>query len=329
MLAFSQFLTELKPYSRIGITAPAGADGDSVGTQCALKEILLALYPAKKIHIINEEPCPRRYRFLPGSETFEVSEDLLKSGAPLPEVMICVDGGASRIGDDTTKIWSQAKKTGQVDHHAIGAQSTYDFRLYDPEAASTTEIIYNLCKSEKIAMTPTLAQAIYVGLVFDTGLFKHSNTKPSTMRIAADLLETKFNHTSTVEHVLLMKSQGALKMLREVLASSHFEENGRYAWGVLTHEHFVKAGGDADDREGIIDLLFLTPDSKVAAFYFERHPGEWKVSFRSRGPDVASLAKSLNVQGGGHKLAAGCSLSGTQSEVLELCHRAVRPIVHA
>jgi phosphoesterase RecJ-like protein len=327
---FKAFVEALKNYDSIGITAPAGADGDSVGTQCSLKEALDTLLPGKKIRVINEEPCPQRYLFLKGSSHFEVSADILKQDASTwPQVMICVDGGYSRIGSNTTQLWDAAKALGQVDHHMIGGSNNYAFRLYDPQAAATTEIVFKFVQAMNVALTQSLAQAIYVGLIFDTGLFKHSNTTPETLQIAAELLKTKFPHTETVEKAMLVRSPGAFLMLKHILMHAQFEHRDEYVWSVLDYQTFMNAGGNADDREGLIDQIFLTHKCKIAAFYFERHPGEWKVSFRSRGPNVAKLAQSLNAQGGGHVLAAGCTLMGSQVQILKQCHEAVLKVLNA
>ncbi len=328
MLDFAAFRDAIAPYSSIGITAPAGADGDSVGTQSSLRELLLQIFPQKTFRIINEEPCPVRYRSLPQAAFFEVSSDILKKQpSTWPEVMICVDGGASRIGAETTQIWKAAKKCGQVDHHAVGGNVEYDFRLYDPKAASTTEIVFKFANALSLKITPEIAQAIYVGLVFDTGLFKHNNAKPETLRIAADLMETRFDHTRTVEEAMLIRSPGAFSMLKYVLSKANSAVGGKYTWGVLDYSAFQECGGDSDDREGLIDQLFLIRGCVVAALYFEKSPGDWKISFRSRGPDVAKLARSLNPEGGGHFLAAGCSLTGSEAEVLKICHQAVESIL--
>jgi len=75
--------------------------------------------------------------------------------------------------------------------------------------------------------------------------------------------------------------------------------------------------------------LFLTDRCEIAGFYFEKNPGEWKISFRSRGHNVAQLAQSLNAQGGGHTAAAGCNLSGPQEKVLDICHRGVKAVLNS
>jgi len=329
MLDFDRFMDILGSAHSVGITAPAFGDGDSVGTQCALKEILESKYPRLKVRIINETDCPRRYKFLKFAETFEVSSDiLLQDPKTWPEIMVCVDGNFERIGDDTMKLWDAALKRGQVDHHAISGAPSYDFRLYQPEAAATTEIVFDLVKHIGFHMTQSIAQSIYMGLIFDTGLFKHSNTTPKVMRIGAELLETGFNHTLTAEEGLLIRTPAAFNLLKNLLAESHFEVEDRYVWGLLNYDTFHKSGADADDKEGLIDQLFLTNKCEIAAFYFEVKPQVWKVSFRARHHwDVAALARTLNPQGGGHKKAAGCTLEGPITEVLTRCHKAVRALL--
>ena len=329
MLNFEAFLDALKPFKNIAITAPAGADGDSVGTQSSLRELFLQIYPDKKIRIVNEEPCPRRYSFLPQAKHFEVSADILKQDrATWPDCIICVDGGKQRIGDDTTQLWDAAKIHGQVDHHALGGHNeVYEFRLYDPKAAATCEIVFRMVQDRKLTLTRDIAQAIYVGMIFDTGMFKHSNTNASILMIAAALLETGFDHTNTAEKAMLIRTEGAFTMLRSALDRAVFALKGRYVWTVLDYAQFQKAGGDADDREGLIDQIFLTDKCEIAAFYFERKPNEWKISFRSRLSDVASLAKSLNPGGGGHRQAAGCSLNGPEKDILAMCHKAVEQVL--
>lgn len=329
MLDFDLFMKTLGEARSVGITAPAYGDGDSVGTQCALKEILERKFPRLQVRIINETECPRRYLFLHHSDAFEISSEILaEDPATWPEIMVCVDGNFERIGDDTLKIWHAARKRGQVDHHAISGAPAYDFRLYQPEAAATTEIVFDLVQHLGLSLTKTIAQSIYMGLIFDTGLFKHSNTTPKVMRIGAELLETGFNHTQTAEEGLLIRTPPAFALLKTLLEESHFEMDARYVWGMLSYEAFEKSGADTDDKEGLIDQLFLTTKCEIAAFYFEVKPCLWKVSFRARKHwDVAALARSLNSEGGGHKKAAGCTLEGPITDVLTRCHKAVRALL--
>lgn len=327
-LDFSGFLKAFSPYNNIAITAPASADGDSVGTQAALKEIFETIYPNKKIRVINEEPCPARYAFLAQAKYFEVSKNVVSQDkSNWPDAFICVDGSTSRIGSETTKLWTHASLTAQVDHHAISDGASYNVTLCDAKAASTTEIVFRLMEDQQIALTKDIAQSIYMGLIFDTGLFKHSNTTPETMRIGARLLETGFNHTITAEKALLMRSSSAFKLLKEVLSVVSLELDGKFSWATLDQAMLQRAGAGDEDRDGIIENLFLINGVKVACLLFETKPSIWKLSFRSRGPNVAALAQKLNPHGGGHKLASGCTIEGDITNVKHLCLKEISQVI--
>lgn len=325
----ANFLEQCKKAHSIVLTAPAGADGDSVGTQCAFYEIFQGLFPDKEILIVNEDPCPKRYQFLPFTEYFKTSQNLIDEGWATKEhndLWICVDGGPNRLGEKTTPLWNKATLRAQVDHHKVAQSHKLDFSLNNSDAASTTEIVYEFCQHNRIALTPTLAQSLYVGLVYDTGLFKHSNTTPKVMRMGAHLLEHGFNHTRAAEKVLMIRTEANMKLAQKLMGSMHFEEEGRYVWATLSQNDFKEAGAKLEDREGLIDLLFLTENCEVASLMSEVEQDKWKVSLRARRLDVASVAKTIDKDGGGHRLAAGCSVSGnTQS--LSAVHNSIKNLI--
>lgn len=310
---FQSFINTIKALESLAITAPSPPDGDSVGAQCALKELINQLYPHVRVEIINEDPCPKRYLFLKHSNEFKLSKDIAPKD--IPQGWLCVDGGPARVGTVTKKLWSQAKIHGLMDHHIVGSKEEFQFKLYEPTAAATTEMVYKLLVHCGAKLTKTLAQAIYVGLIYDTGLFKHSNTTPEIMNIGAKLIETGFNHTDTAEKALLIRSQGTLSLLKLLLNNQQLDS--QIAWSIVSHSDFKASGATGEDKDGLIDVLFLQEDCQVAVLFFEAAPNLWKLSFRSRGADVAAFARSLNPLGGGHKLASGCTLEGNLKEVTE------------
>lgn len=326
----ANFLEHCKKADSLVLTAPAGADGDSVGTQCAFYEIFKSLFPEKEILIVNEDPCPKRYQFMPFTEYFKTSQNLVdeKWGEKKRnDLWICVDGGPNRLGDKTTPFWKNAASRAQVDHHKVSqSHEKLDATLNNSDAASTTEIVYEFCQYNRIALTQTLAQSLYVGLIYDTGLFKHSNTNPKVMRIGAHLLEFGFNHTRTAEKVLMIRTEANMKLAQKIMSTMHFDEEGRYVWATLSLNDFKEAGAKLEDREGLIDLLFLTENCEVASLMSEVEKDKWKVSFRARRLDVASVAKSLDKDGGGHRLAAGCGITGTP-KALSAVHSSVKQLI--
>jgi len=296
---------------RVLITAPGAADGDSIGAQLALQRMLKKRFPEKKVFVVNDELLPPRYQFLPDAETVYAPETFSQTGEkPEFDIAFVVDGGIDRAG--RVKAWfDKTPITVFIDHHAISCEYPYSIRLVDPLASATTELVYHLSQSElfKTPIEPSFAQQIYLGLVFDTGFFRHSNTTPEAMVLAADLLKTGFDFTRVGERGMLERSLGSLRLMADTLSQAKTACDGKIIWSVLSQSMLRKYDAIPDDREGIIDHLFLTHGVEVALLIFELGNSEVKLSLRSQGKvDVAKFARSLTVRGGGHSKAAGALL---------------------
>lgn len=302
----------LKASKRVLITAPGAADGDSIGAQLALRQMIGARHPQVEIHIINDEVLPPRYHFLPNSQYAETPEVFWASGASDAfDVAICVDGGIDRAGR-VRKMYEAAKTHVFIDHHSVSCEFPYKIRLVEASAAATTELIYHISQTDyfKTELNSDFAQYIYLGLVFDTCFFRHANTTPEVMELAARLLRTGFDFTRVGERGMLERTFGSLRLLAETLRQTKTMAHGKIIWSVITKEMLREFRAIEDDREGIIDHLFLTQDAQVAVLFFELDGGETKVSFRSQGlVDVAHFARNLTVRGGGHAKAAGANLA--------------------
>jgi phosphoesterase RecJ-like protein len=298
----------LRRAGRVLITAPGNADGDSIGSQLALRRMIHHRFPKVEIAIINDEELPTRYRFLPDVDCVQTPESYLEAGHnDRFDVAFIVDGGIDRAGRVRT-MFEAAPVQVFIDHHVISVDYPYTIRMVDPAASSNTELLYYLSQSPyfETPLESSFCQFIYLGLIFDTGFFRHSNTTPEAMELAAKLLRTGFDFTRVGERGMLERSFNSLQLLSDTLSKARMEMKGRIIWSVLSLEAMRQFHAEADDREGIIDHLFLTVGIDVALLFYELEPKVTKVSLRSHGKlDVAAFARSLTVQGGGHKKAAG------------------------
>jgi len=318
MVDISQFSPEIEKLKsalsksqRVLITAPGAADGDSIGAQLALQRMLRRRFPEKQVFVVNDELLPPRYQFLPDAETVHIPETFSQTGEKAEfDIAFVVDGGIDRAG--RVKSWfDKTPITVFIDHHAISCEYPYSVRFVDPLASATTELVYHLSQSDlfQTPIEPLFAQQIYLGLVFDTGFFRHSNTTPEAMILAADLLKTGFDFTRVGERGMLERSLGSLRLMADTLSLAKTACGGKIIWSVLSQSMLKKYDAIPDDREGIIDHLFLTNGVEVALLLFELGNSEVKVSLRSQGRvDVAQFARSLTVRGGGHTKAAGALL---------------------
>jgi len=301
----------LKSSRRVLVTAPGLADGDSLGSQLALRRMITHRFPQCEVRIINDEKLPERYQFMPDVQYVQTPDSFALSGELSQfDLGLIVDGGIDRAGR-VKEVYDKCPVRVFIDHHSVSIDYPYTIRVVEPMASSTTELIYHLSQSPMFS-TPVdteFAQQIYLGVIFDTGFFRHSNTTPEVMELAANLLRTGFDFTRVGERGMLERSFSSLQLLSYTLARAQLKANGRIIWSALTQDTLHSFHAADDDREGIIDHLFLTHGIEVAVLFFELPKQHTKISLRSQGAiDVAQFARGLTEHGGGHQKAAGANL---------------------
>ena len=309
---------EVEKASTFLITSAVKPDGDSVASQLALRHLIRSYRGGDvRVDIVNEVACPRRYRFLTGHEVMKTVADpaLLERY----DMAFTVDCSPERIGA-VRPLFDRSPMKVTVDHHKVRSEGGAEINLVNATASSTAEVIYELIEEPawKTPLTPQLAEIIYTGVIFDTGGFQYKLTTPHTMRIGAKLLETGFDFPRVAERVLLVKSFASRKLMGRVLNNFRTNTSGQVAYAVVTQRMIQETGADTDDLEGIVERLIFTENVEVAILAIDMAgTDEYKLSLRSRGRvDVASLARSLDPQGGGHDRAAGCNLKGEAEEIL-------------
>lgn len=316
--------TTLKTSKNLLITAPGTADGDSIGSQLALRRMILNKYPNCHLRIINDEKIPDRYTFLPDIEHVDTPETYEKKPAMGPfDIGIIVDGGIDRAGR-VQDLFKKCPTTVFIDHHIISAKYPYTIRIVEPSASATTELIYHLSQTPyfQTPIDSSFSQQVYLGLIFDTGFFRHSNTTPEVMELGAKLLKTGFDFTRVGERGMLERSFSSLKLLSYTLSRAELRADGQIIWSSLSRDNLKSFHSNDDDREGIIDHLFLTHGIEVAVLFFELPDHKTKISLRSHGFfDVAKFARHITEHGGGHMKAAGALIDAPMekcvSQVLE------------
>ncbi len=262
----------------------------------------------------------RRYSNLPGISA--MVEDHLIQG-PF-DLGIIVDGDQRRLSPHLAPVFQAATTRVIVDHHYSSRADGYDLALLDPGAASTCEIIGGLMARWGVELDLDTASLLYVGMVFDTGGFLHSNTSARTHLLAARLLRAGIDHSRLHVRVLMERSPGGIKLLGNVLAGASFHEQGTVLIAAVTMDLLESAGAELEDTVGIVDMLVYTSGVEVAILAVERKPRQVKLSLRSRGKvNVALVARSLDPGGGGHERAAGVVLEKPLARVLEWMPRKV------
>lgn len=304
MLKLDEILQGVK---RAGIAGHVRPDGDCTGSCLALYQYLRMYYPEVSTDVYLEE-IPNSFHMLTGADEIrhELPED---TGYDVFFALDC--GDTKRLGFAGT-LFEQAKKTVCIDHH-VSNLAFADVNQIVPDASSTSELIYDLLEKERI--TKEIAEALYLGIVHDTGVFQYSCTKPSTMEAAAELLRKGIDGPKIIEKTFYEKTYAQNQVLGKALLESIRLMDGKVIFSYITKKSMNFFGVKAKDLEGIVSQLRVTTGVEVAIFLYELESGEFKVSLRSKEKvDVSKVAQYFG--GGGHVRAAGLTFRGTVHDAI-------------
>lgn len=298
---------ELKGINTVAIAGHVRPDGDCVGSCMGLYLYLKENYPDIAADVYLEQPGAQ-FSFL---SCFKEIKTVYETGK-VYDLLITLDvSDKNRIGV-AEEAYETAKKRVCIDHH-ISNRGLGDINEIRPDASSTCEVLYTLLEEEKVSKA--VAEAIYTGMVHDTGVFQYSCTSPETMRIAAKLMEKGIPFTKIVEESFYEKTYVQNQILGRCLMESILLMDGKCVIGVVKKKMMDFYHVEPKDLDGIVQQLRIIKGVEVAIFIYEVKPQEFKVSLRSKGKvNVNKVASYFG--GGGHVLAAGCTFHGSVYDVM-------------
>jgi len=304
---------ELRGADRFLLTTHENPDGDALGSLLAMHSILGALGKDSVMFLASKEfPLPVEYRFLPLEEVFhEAPVDLAD------RVVVFLDCGNI---DRMPVEWLQNddNRVLNIDHHHDNTRFG-TVNLVDVDASCTAEIVFDLAELLGVEMTADIADALYVGLVTDTGKFMYENTDARSHRMAAALVDAGVDvndvYRRLYEHVPIEK----LKLVSRALENIEIYD-GKLAVTYISSADYEATGADEALTEGIIDhLRTLDGMSVEAVIRDQRETGraERKVSLRSTDGQIDVSAIARKNGGGGHQRAAGFGTDLPYDQVID------------
>lgn len=303
----------IREHDRFLVVTHENPDGDALGSLLATTLALRALGKDARMYLAGDAPTPGEYRFL----------DLADLRRAVPEDMgeralVAVDcANERRIGTDDEAV-RRAKAVVNVDHHHDNSRFG-SVNLIAAEASSTAEIVRDILRELEVPLNPDIAEALYVGLVTDTGRFQYSNTTPKALRLAAELVEAGADVHDVFRHVYETVQFAKLKLLALALDRAQLLEGGRLVVSHLLKDDFAAVGAVEPYSEGIIDSLRAVEGSEMVALVREppRSDGpKRRISLRSSHDDVDVSAIARGMGGGGHPQAAGFSSDQSIDEIV-------------
>ena len=196
----------------------------------------------------------------------------------------------------------------------------------DPEASSTAELVYRFAVSQGWRISPAAATFLLLGITTDTGCFRFTNTRAASHRAAADLLELGADQDSIVNEVYLSKPLNMVRFESELFSGIRTAFDGKFAWIPVPRELLEKYDVNLRNTEQLIELVRGIQGVVVAALLKPTsNPGIYRASLRSKDPGISVGRIARGLKGGGHEMAAGCSIfAKTQAEAAEVLLRHVR-----
>lgn len=288
---------------RVLITSHTSPDGDAIGSELGAAELVRQW--GGEATIINRDPAPENLAFLPGAGDILVRDALgrdLGSRFDLALVLECPDidrTGFDRLTDLTIL---------NIDHHT-GNSSYGQLNLIDEQAAAVCELLVAVADAGGATVTTSMATCFYAALVTDTGDFRYSNTTSRALQTAARLVAAGAQPQAIAEALWCQVPERQVRLTASVLATLRRYHEGRIAVIHCDRGMLDAAGAFPEDTENLLNPIRAMAGVEVAVM-LKRFSEDVRVSLRSRGTvDVQAVAVQLH--GGGHHNAAGCTLVST------------------
>jgi phosphoesterase RecJ-like protein len=278
-------------------------DGDAIGSLVGLGRALRQLGCAPILACPS--PIPDSFSYIPG-----IGEVVTKVDTPFDLVISLDCSDLQRLGS-----FPQMPAFGRVpliniDHHVTNL-GFGRVNLVDPSASSTAEIVLRLLEHMAVVLDTEIAAALLTGIVADTRGFRTSNVTPQVMEAALKLMQAGASLPHIALHSLDTRPTAALLLWG--LALSRLQVQDRVIWTSIPAAARSQASFADDSDSGLSSFLLSSEDADVAAVFVEHPDGQIEVGLRAvPGFDVAQVA--LRFGGGGHALAAGCTLEGPLEE---------------
>jgi phosphoesterase RecJ-like protein len=321
-----QVVEELRAAEKLLLTTHENPDGDALGSLTAMHWILEQIGKDSVMYMSPEEfPLSHEYRHM-------TLDGLL--GAPPEDIdertVVFLDcGNIDRMPVDF--LQRDGIHILNVDHHHDNTRFG-TVNLVVPQASCTAEIVLDLAHELRAEITPPIADALYVGLVTDTGKFMYENTTPAAHRMAAELIEAGVDAHGVYRRLFEELPFRRLRLLSRALQSVARYDDGAITIAALERVDFEETGGLETDSEGVVDHLRSVEGTKVAVLVrdllSDEKRGCRKVSLRATDGmvDVSSIARSLG--GGGHRQAAGLTTDLAYDELVATLRRQVSEQLH-
>jgi bifunctional oligoribonuclease and PAP phosphatase NrnA len=298
-------VTAIESAQTVLVVAHVSPDGDAIGSLLGLTESLRLM--GKTVTGALDDGVPDYLAFIPKTDTIvtEASEGEF-------DLMISTDASdMERSGKVGAYGFAHSKTIINVDHHATNT-GFGDIHLVVPSAVSAAEVVFDLLSYMNHDMSEDAAYALLTGMVTDTLGFRVNSVTSRTLEIAQSLMQKNAPLSTIMQRTLNSREYQEVELWKLAFASIQLDAGVISA--NITLDDIKTVGLDKPTDGGLVSYLVNVNEAKVSVVFKEQPENKVEISFRSKyGYDVATVA--LELGGGGHKQASGCTVEGSMEEV--------------
>ncbi len=306
--------------NRVLVIGHVDPDGDAIGSLTAVGQGLQQL--GKRVTLVCDDAVPRRFLSL------TLAPDVRRApntSSPY-DLVIAVDcADQARMGWAYDGLPDPKPTLANIDHHITNTRFGA-FNIIDPEASSTAEILHRFLPEMGVTLTRGIAESLLTGIVTDTIGFRTNNVTAATLRAAADLVDAGADIADISLRTLHQRPFATAKIWAIGLGGMTLEDG--LLWTSISRQAMLSAGIDGrPSSSGLVNFLADVDEAVMGVVLSEMEDGTVRVTMRARPPyNVAEVATRYG--GGGHALAAGCTLDGplarAAEQIVAACRDAIR-----
>jgi phosphoesterase RecJ-like protein len=299
-----QVTSALRERRRFVISSHSRPDGDSIGSQLAMAFGLRAL--GKDVTVVNLDPAAHQFMAFPGVRDIRIAPTV-EGDFDAAIIMECSDYARTGVRGLDRYF------TVNIDHHP-GNTGYGQINWFDPSAAACAEMVFDVVQALGVPLSVEIATHVYIAILTDTGSFHFSNLSPRTFEICRQLLEAGVDPVRIARQVYDSSSLGRLKLCGAIMTGLQVDPTGKIAVLYVDRAMAKATGASYEDTEGVINQPLTVKELQAVVFFKQTEGDEYRVSLRSKGDvDIGAVAKEFG--GGGHKNAAGCTVTGRIDEL--------------
>ena len=296
---FHEILSEIKRFDRIIIHRHNKPDGDAIGSQIGLKHIIRENFPEKEVFVVGD--CAGHYGFIPDSVMDDIADEMY-DGA----LAIVLDCGASALISD--ERYRRAPRTARMDHH-IFCEKICDTEVVETSYESCCGMVADLALTCGLRLNPTAAQALYTGMLTDSGRFRYDSTSARTFRLASFLMEQKFDTNEIFRNLYADDFESKKLRAQFTLKVQFTEHNVAYIYTTLDELKALNKDIFSVSR-GMVGIMSDTRGVDIWVNFTETENGVL-CEIRSSRFNINPIA--VKYGGGGHAKASGATVADRET----------------